>query len=105
MFIVTLTYTKPLDEIDRMMRRHVRFLEECYRAGVFIASGRRVPRTGGVILAVSPSCEDLEEILDHDPFVSEGAATYEIMEFRTSLHHPALAPFADEGTRAAGDVP
>ena len=43
--------------------------------------------------------------MQHDPFVSEGAATYEIVEFRTSAHHPALAPFADPGTRVVRDAP
>ncbi len=46
MFVVMIRYVRPLDEIDGLMREHVRFLEECYRAGVFLASGRQVPRTG-----------------------------------------------------------
>lgn len=99
MFVVLLKYEKPLPEIDRLMSEHVTFLEECFRAGVFLAAGRRVPREGGVILAVAPTREDLDEIMSHDPFVREGAATYEIVEFRASLHHEALKPFADRGTR------
>jgi uncharacterized protein YciI len=105
MFVVVITYTSPLPEIDRLMREHVAFLEECYRGGLFLASGRQVPRTGGVILATAPSREDLEEIMGHDPFVHEKVATFEILEFRTSLHHPALAPFADSGTRVVEDTP
>ena len=105
MFLVLLDYRKHLDEIDRLMPEHVAFLNKCYEAGVFLVSGRQVPRTGGVILAVAPGREDLEEILRHDPFVREGAAEYRIIEFRTSLHHPALAGFADRGTRTVRDVP
>ena len=100
MFVVLLTYQRPLPEIDARMRAHVAFLEEGYRAGVFLASGRQVPRKGGVILAVSPNREALAARMEGDPFVSEGLARFEIVEFRTSLHHPALARFADEGTRA-----
>ncbi len=100
MFLVLLTYERPLAEIDRRMRAHVAFLEEGYRAGVFLASGRQVPRSGGVILAVAPSREDLATRMEHDPFVSEGLARFEIIEFRTSLHHPTLARFADPGTRS-----
>ena len=51
MFVVILTYVKPLAEIDRQMRAHMKFLDEQYAAKVFVASGRQVPRTGGVILA------------------------------------------------------
>ncbi len=105
MFVVRLTYEKPLGEIDRLMRPHVAFLEECFRAGVFLAAGRQQPRTGGVILATGDSQEDLETIMQHDPFMQAGAASYEIVEFRSSLHHPALAPFADPRTRVVNDVP
>lgn len=100
MFLVLLTYERPLADIDRRMRAHVAFLEEGYREGVFLASGRQVPRTGGVILAVAKSRVELDGWMQRDPFVREGLARFEIVEFRTSLHHPALAPFADPGTRA-----
>ena len=105
MFVVLLKYEKPLGEIDRLMPEHVAFLRRCYRAGVFVASGRQVPREGGVILAVAPKRSDLEEILEADPFVRDGAATFTIVEFKTSLHHPALSSFADPGTRQVRDVP
>ena len=43
--------------------------------------------------------------MGHDPFVREGVADCEIVEFRTSFHHPAFAPFADPRTRRVSDVP
>src|SRR5262245_27518125 len=98
MFLVLLTYVKPLPEVDRHMRAHMRFLAEQYAAKTFITSGRRVPRTGGVILARCSSKEALAEIMQRDPFSQNGVATFEIVEFRTSQHDPAFAPFADEGT-------
>jgi uncharacterized protein YciI len=97
-FVVLLTYVKPLPEVDRHMREHVKFLTEHYSAGTFIVSGRQVPRTGGVILARCASKEALVEIMQRDPFCRHGAATFEIVEFRTSQHDPAFAPFADGGT-------
>ena len=96
MFVVLLTYVKPLSEVDRHMRAHVKFLAEHYAAKTFIASGRQVPRTGGVILARASSKESLNEIMENDPFCRAGVATFEIVEFRTSQHDPAFAPFADE---------
>jgi len=94
-FVVLLTYVKPLPEVDRLMRAHMKFLEEHYAAKTFIASGRQVPRTGGVILARSPSKEALVELMRRDPFCQNGVATFEVIEFRTSQHDPAFAPFAD----------
>jgi uncharacterized protein YciI len=100
MFVVLLTYERSLAEIDRTMKEHVAFLEEGYRAGRFIASGRQVPRRGGVILAVAASRDELDAVMQRDPFVRDGLASFEIVEFRTSLHHPALSRFADPRTRA-----
>jgi hypothetical protein len=57
MFVVLLTYEKDLAEVDRLMREHMRFVQEQYDAGVFVVSGRRVPRTGGVILARARTSE------------------------------------------------
>jgi uncharacterized protein YciI len=94
-FVVVLTYVKPLPEVDRLMRAHVAFLNEQYAARVFIASGRQVPRTGGVILARAPSKDALAAIMARDPFCAAGVATFEIIQFRTSQHDPAFAPFAD----------
>lgn len=105
MFVIVLDYTQPLTKIDTLMEEHVAFLRRGYQAGVFLASGRQVPRRGGVILAVAPTKDELAARMQSDPFVREGAATFEIIEFRTSLHHPALAPFADPHTRAVSDVP
>ena len=98
MFVVLLTYVKPLPEVDRHMREHVKFLAEHYAARTFVASGRQVPRTGGVVLARAASKEALVEITQRDPFCRHGVATFEVIEFRTSQHDPTFAPFADEGT-------
>ena len=88
MFIVTLTYLKPVEEVDALMRDHVAWLEAGYADGLFIASGRRVPRTGGVILARSGDAQALHETLARDPFVIHGAARCEVVEFTPSMTAP-----------------
>ena len=35
MFVLLLTYTKPLDEVDALMRPHMKWLNEQYAAGRF----------------------------------------------------------------------
>jgi len=89
-FVVLLTYTKSLDVIDALLAEHVRFLEANYARGVFLASGRRVPRTGGVILARADSRPALETILADDPFARAGAADYEVIEFVPGNVAPGL---------------
>jgi uncharacterized protein YciI len=43
MFIVSLTYKRPLEEVDRQLDAHVAYLKQEYANGNFIASGRKVP--------------------------------------------------------------
>jgi len=93
MFIVLLTYQKPLAQIDRLMKEHVGFLQRQYEAGLFVASGRQVPRTGGVILARATDRQSLEAIMARDPFVREGAARFEVIEFTPSQTRPGFKPF------------
>ena len=84
MFVLLLTYVKPLAEVDALMRRHVAWLDEHYAAGRFLVSGRRTPRTGGVILARGDDREEIETLAASAPFVSGGVATCEIIQFRAS---------------------
>lgn len=91
MFLVMVNYSKPLEVIDALLPDHVRFLDAHYAAGVFLTSGRRVPRTGGVILARSDSREDLEAILAQDPFAVHQAAQYQVIEFSPTKAAPELA--------------
>lgn len=84
MFVLLLTYTRPLDEVDALMRDHVAWLNEHYDAGRFVVSGRQVPRTGGVILARGDDREEIERVAASDPFVSGGVATCEVIQFRAS---------------------
>jgi uncharacterized protein YciI len=84
MFVIELIYTVPLAEIDAHMRAHVRFLNEHYASGHFLVSGRKIPRDGGIILAVAESREQIEAMVRRDPFVAKGLAEYRIIEFRAS---------------------
>ncbi len=84
MFVLVLTYTKPLAEVDALMRKHMAWLNEQYDAGRFVVSGRQIPRTGGVILARGDDREEIERIAATDPFVTSGVATCEVIQFRAS---------------------
>ncbi len=104
MYVVVLKYIRPLEEVDKLMRPHVAFLKEQYAAGVFITSGRRVPRTGGVILARAASHEAIAAVLAKDPFFVHGVAEYDVIEFETSMYTEAFEPFADEDKIPRGRI-
>jgi uncharacterized protein YciI len=90
MFILLLTYAKPLEEVDAVMAEHMEWVREQYAAGRFLVSGRRVPRTGGVIIARGDSRAEVEELAASDPFVKRGVATVEVIEFRASQTAPGF---------------
>jgi len=85
MFIVSVTYKRPLEEVDKHLDDHVAYLKNEYRKRNFIASGRKVPRTGGIILSCVGTKGELEAILAQDPFHRAGIADYEITEFTPSM--------------------
>jgi uncharacterized protein YciI len=85
MFIVSLNYKSDLKEVDKHIDAHVEYLKQEYANGHFIASGRKVPRTGGVILSCIKDKYELELILAKDPFHKAGIAEYEITEFIPSM--------------------
>jgi uncharacterized protein YciI len=90
MFVVLVNYVQPLAVIDGLLAEHVEFLDRHFAAGTFLASGRRVPRTGGMILARAESREVLSAVLAQDPFAREGAAEYEILEVALGKAAPGL---------------
>ncbi len=84
MFVIELIYKTDLGEIDAHMAAHVRFLKKYYKSGNFLVSGRKIPRDGGIILAVGKSREEIESIVKEDPFFKHDLADFRIIEFRVS---------------------
>ena len=84
MFVIELTYKLPLAEIDAHMTAHVVYLKKYYASGNFLVSGRKIPRDGGIILAVGKSRRQIEVIVEEDPFYEHGLADFRIIEFRAS---------------------
>ncbi len=91
MYIVSLTYKASLEAIDKELNNHIDYLKKQYAAGNFLASGRKIPRNGGVILAKAQSREELDEILRQDPFNQNNLADYEVIEFVPSMTSKELS--------------
>jgi uncharacterized protein YciI len=84
MFVIELIYKVDLAEIDAHMVAHVNFLKKYYASGNFLLSGRKVPRDGGIIVAVGKSRQQIPAIIEEDPFYQRGLADFRIIEFRAS---------------------
>lgn len=84
MFVIELIYKVDLAKIDAHMTAHVKFLKKYYASGHFLVSGRKIPRAGGIILAVGKSRSEIETIIKEDPFHTHGLAEFRVIEFRAS---------------------
>ncbi|MGI5379605.1 YciI family protein [Streptomyces sp. CA-251387] len=95
MFVLELTYTAPLDAVDAVLEAHMAWLDEQYEKGLFLASGRKNPRDGGVILAVAQDRARIEEVAATDPFVGAGVCAYRITEFAATKTAPELQRYRE----------
>ncbi|MFL9482383.1 YciI family protein [Chitinophagaceae bacterium LWZ2-11] len=96
MFIIELTYKVPATVIDEHMAPHMSFVEKYYESGNFLASGRKEPRDGGIILAVAADKEHVKEIISEDPFYKKDLAEYRIIEFKATKKTKAFALLPDQ---------
>jgi uncharacterized protein YciI len=97
MYIVDLNYIVPLEKIDAHMGDHMKFLRKYYKENLFLASGRKVPRTGGIILVLATSKAEVKKVMKEDPFCKLKLAEITITEFLTSQHHPVLKGLVGKG--------
>lgn len=90
-YVAILTYIRPLEDIDPQIPAHVEWLRKGYDDGIFLASGRRVPRTGGVILARGETLDAIKARMQEDPFQRLGLATVEIIPFEAKMTSEAFS--------------
>ncbi|MEZ2391446.1 YciI family protein [bacterium RCC_150] len=80
MFVVSLTYKVPDEIVDFHRSAHMDWVKEAFDAGIFLASGRRIPAVGGVLLSKADRAT-LDDALAADPFYVNGVADFEVIEF------------------------
>ncbi|WP_042363683.1 YciI family protein [Streptacidiphilus neutrinimicus] len=96
MFVVTLSYTAPIEQVDALLLDHRAWLDEQYANGVLLASGAKVPRTGGVLLAGGLDRGTLDQVLAEDPFAKGGVAQYDVVEFTATKTAECLADYREQ---------
>ncbi len=93
MFVVKITFKKPLEVIEQYIEAHREFLNTGYQTNSFIASGPQNPRVGGIILSQLKNREALESILKNDPYQLNQLADYEFIEFNPVKYHKDFTCF------------
>jgi uncharacterized protein YciI len=80
MYAVILCYKLPIAEVEKHVEAHRQWLGENYAAANFLLSGPQRPRIGGFILAAAMERDQLNGILQNDPFCQNGVAEYEVVD-------------------------
>jgi len=88
--VVSLSYKVPVEQVDAHMPEHGDWLRSLFGEELIVVCGRRVPRTGGIIVIRGHKAE-VEALAQTDPFVTRGIAEIAVEEFVANMAHPALA--------------
>lgn len=94
MYVVSLSYKVPEDIVDFHLEAHVDWLKGAFDDGVFVAAGRKVPRTGGLLLSRADR-STLDASLARDPFYVNGVAEFEVLEFAANRVAPGFENLLD----------
>ncbi|MDN3453550.1 MULTISPECIES: YciI family protein [unclassified Psychrobacter] len=93
MIVTTLTYKKPLSEVQKYLNEHIVFLEKFYAKNIFLASGRRDNRIGGVIIVLSKYLKEVKKIMAIDPFYKHEIADYSFIRFEPTKYLDEIKNF------------
>ncbi|PZO90213.1 MAG: GTP cyclohydrolase [Sphingomonas sanxanigenens] len=88
-FLVTLSYKADLARMDELLGAHRAWLEEAIASGRLLVAGRKVPRTGGFLIARGERAE-VEAWAATDPFAIGEAADYDFLEIAPTMVAPGL---------------
>lgn len=94
MFIVFLTYKKPIDVVDQHIVAHRNYLDECYAKNELVLSGPQIPRTGGILITSNQlTRKQVDTLIQNDPFYIHEVAEYSVVEFNPVKYQELLKAF------------
>ena len=89
-YAVTYTFSAEPDEVNQIRPTHRVWLAELLEAGSLLASGPMVDRPAALLIFKSDSIEELNALLDQDPYEIAGV----IGERTIEAWNPVFGPFS-----------
>jgi uncharacterized protein YciI len=89
-FAVTYTFSVDPDEVNQIRPTHRLWLAERLAEGSLLASGPMVDRPAALLIFKSESIEELNDLLDQDPYEIAGV----IGERTIEAWNPVFGPFS-----------
>jgi len=81
MFLVDMSFNDINKITLELTDQHKSYLAQEYKANKLMFGGRKVPRTGGILISQHTNEQELKAVLNLDPFIKSGAVSYSITEF------------------------
>jgi uncharacterized protein YciI len=91
MFIIEITYKASLQQVDEAMKDHMMYLQKYYNQELFLLSGRKDPRKGGIILVNGSDAKEVRKVAREDPFYKMGLSKFRLIAFNASQANKHLA--------------
>jgi uncharacterized protein YciI len=88
--VLTSTYLQPADGIGQTRPAHLEFLESEVAAGRLLLAGRQESGVGGVLVTGDLSAEDVQGLIERDPYTQAGVARYDVVSFNAAVRAPGL---------------
>ena len=95
MFIVLLSYKKGISEVEKFIEPHIQLLNKYYAEKKIVSSGRKNPRTGGIIVFRNVNQTEVMEFIKQDPFCQNEIADYDITEVIPTKYDESFACFIE----------
>ncbi|MEZ2132907.1 MULTISPECIES: YciI family protein [unclassified Sinorhizobium] len=80
MFIVFLRFSDNRTQAAQFMEGHNAWIKRGFDSGTFLLAGSLQPNVGGTVFAHNIDREDLDALVQEDPFVAERVVSAEIHE-------------------------
>lgn len=104
-FVVDIDYPRGAAAVDPLIAGHRAFLDRIEAKGLLIASGAKVPRSGGVMILRAADAGAVAALLADDPLNVPGLADYRVTRMAPARLHPGLGgPSSGAQSRASGNA-
>lgn len=87
--IIDLHYLVKEEFVATIRPAHREFLDSGYKQNIFIASGPKADKTGGIILARG-NLDEIKSFIKNDPFYIKNIAKYSFNTFDAVKHIPEI---------------
>lgn len=90
LFVVTLTYVRPMPEIQAHLETHRHWLAQYVASGHILAAGPLASGTGGIVIAHGEDQSELDAMIREDSFHVHQLVEYGIQAFSPAMRAQAF---------------